>query len=290
MTETSDTSTCSACGWTSQKQRCCRYASSVKLFYGADARGVWSLGTDFVLKERPLDPPTFEVLNTRFLHAHTNIPIPSIAKDWVDKDGRQFLMVDRVEGEDLQAAWPKLSQDEKERIARQTADFLQQLRDLQSAKMASIGEAPLYAGWLFLQGAGTPHGPFASDDELWQSLVPKLEKVPEKARDAFRKRLPPCAPYTFTHGDLTTVNIMVKDGNLAAIVDWERAGYFPVWWEYTAAKIGLSKEDVEWKELLASRMQPFEDGRVFWKQFYKLSRYPKLDDDGEELLEELLQE
>jgi len=290
MAATNNTSACSACGWTSQKQRCCRYASSVRLFYGADARGVWSIGTDFVLKERPADPPTYEAANTQFLQAHTSIPIPKIAKDWVDKDGRQFLMVDRVEGENLQSAWPMLSQDAKIRIAGQTANFLQQLRSLQSGKMASLGEAPLYSGWLFLQGAGTPHGPFASDDALWQSLVRKLEKLPEKARDAFRKRLPPCAPYTFTHGDLTTVNIMIKDENLAAIVDWERAGYFPVWWEYTAAGIGLSDEDAEWKRLLASRMQPYEDGRAFWKNFLKLSRYPDLDDDGKAFLEELLQD
>ncbi|KAF1912127.1 kinase-like domain-containing protein [Ampelomyces quisqualis] len=288
MAENNSPSACSACGWTSQKQRCCHYASTVKLFYGADARGVWYIGTDFVLKERPADPPTYEVTNTQFLHAHTSVPITEIAKHWLDKDGRQFIMVDRVEGEDLQTAWPTLSQDAKIRIAGQTASFLEQLRNLQSDKMASIGNAPLYSGWLFLQGAGTPHGPFASEDELWQSLVRKLEKLPEKVRDAFHKRLPPCAPYTFTHGDLTTVNIMVKDGNLVAIIDWERAGYFPVWWEYTAAGIGLGKEDAEWKELLQSKMQPFEDGKAFWKNFLQLSRYPDLDDGVKDFVEELL--
>ncbi|KAH8714861.1 hypothetical protein GQ44DRAFT_730583 [Phaeosphaeriaceae sp. PMI808] len=97
-------------------------------------------------------------------------------------------------------------------------------------------------------------------------MVCKLEKLLKKARDAFRKRLPPCTPYIFTHDDLTTVNIIVKDGNLAAIVDWERARYFLAWWEYTAAGIRLSDEDVEWKELLASKMQPFENRRAFWKK------------------------
>ncbi|KAH7371429.1 kinase-like domain-containing protein [Pyrenochaeta sp. MPI-SDFR-AT-0127] len=290
MAEPNKSSTCSACGWTSQKQHHCSYTSSVKLFYGAGPRGVWSIGTDFVLKERPADPPSYEATNTKFLHAHTSIPIPGVSKYWVDKGGRQFIMADRVDGEDLQTAWSTLSQDAKLHIAEQTADFLQQLRNLHSGKMASIGDAPLYSGWLFLQGVATPHGPFASDDAFWQSLVRRLEKVPEKARDALRKQFPPCTPYTFTHGDLSNVNIMVKDGNLAAIVDWEGAGYFPAWWEYTAAGIGLGPEDKEWKELLSSKMQPFEDGRAFWKMFRLLSRYPDLDDHGKGLVEELLRQ
>ncbi|KAF2679209.1 hypothetical protein K458DRAFT_461325 [Lentithecium fluviatile CBS 122367] len=273
MANPNNPSPCPSCSWTPQKQHRCYYTSSIKSFYGASARGVWFIGTDIVLKERPADPPTYEVANKQFLQAHTSIPTPGIAKDW-----------------DLQAAWPTLSQIAKVRIAGQMANHLEQLRKLQAGKMASIGEAPLYSGWLFLQGAGTPHGSFTLEDELWQSLVGKLEKLPEKARDAFRKRLPPCAPYTFTHGDLTTVNFMVKDGNLAAIIDWEWAGYFPIWWEYTAAGIELGKEDAEWKELLASRIPPSEDGRAFWKGFYRLSRYPDLGDDGKELVEELLRE
>jgi hypothetical protein len=45
-----------------------------------------------------------------------------------------------------------------------------------------------------------------------------------------------CALYTSTHDDLTTVNIMIKDGNLAAIIDWYSAGYFLAWY-YAALEI-----------------------------------------------------
>lgn len=60
-----------------------------------------------------------------------------------------------------------------------------------------------------------------------------LEKVPEKARQRLQKRMPPAGPFTFTHGDLTNVNIIVKDGHLAGIIDWEVSGFYPVWWEFT---------------------------------------------------------
>lgn len=42
-------------------------------------------------------------------------------------------------------------------------------------------------------------------------------------------------PIVFTHGDLAPRNIMVNDGRIAAIVDWETAGWLPASWEYIQA-------------------------------------------------------
>lgn len=43
---------CSACSWTTERQKGCRYESHVKLFNGCSDRGVWSLGSQLILKER----------------------------------------------------------------------------------------------------------------------------------------------------------------------------------------------------------------------------------------------
>ncbi|KIY64176.1 hypothetical protein CYLTODRAFT_425459 [Cylindrobasidium torrendii FP15055 ss-10] len=37
----------------------------------------------------------------------------------------------------------------------------------------------------------------------------------------------------FAHSDLNPTNILIKDGRLAAIIDWEMAGWYPEYWEYT---------------------------------------------------------
>ncbi|KAJ6147592.1 hypothetical protein N7497_009574 [Penicillium chrysogenum] len=37
----------------------------------------------------------------------------------------------------------------------------------------------------------------------------------------------------FTHGDLNPRNILAENGNITGIVDWENAGFFPEYWEYT---------------------------------------------------------
>lgn len=39
----------------------------------------------------------------------------------------------------------------------------------------------------------------------------------------------PEGPCVLTHGDLNLSNIMVKDGKITAIIDWEHAGFYP-WW------------------------------------------------------------
>ncbi|KAK0234050.1 hypothetical protein IW262DRAFT_129364 [Armillaria fumosa] len=41
----------------------------------------------------------------------------------------------------------------------------------------------------------------------------------------------------FTHSDLHIRNILVKDGRLAGIINWETAGRFPEYWEYTMLEI-----------------------------------------------------
>lgn len=51
---------CSACSWSSERQDGCYYDSHVKLFYGVSDRGVWSLGSNLILKERSNNPPNFE--------------------------------------------------------------------------------------------------------------------------------------------------------------------------------------------------------------------------------------
>lgn len=43
----------------------------------------------------------------------------------------------------------------------------------------------------------------------------------------------------FTHADLSPSNIMVKDGKITAIIDWEFAGWFPEYRGYTKIFYGF---------------------------------------------------
>ena len=148
----------------------------------------------------------------------------------------------------------------------------------------------MYSAFLFPNGCGIPNSPLSSDDELQNEMDKALEMIPIKARQYLRDRMPPAAPFTFTHSHLTNANIIVKEGNFAGILDSEGSGYFPVQWEFTCAVIGLGQEDSEWKTLLSKFNPDYIGARKFWLDFYTLRRYSKLDKRGQKLLEELLKD
>lgn len=241
------------------------------------------MGTKLVIKERSVGPPNFEAQNLRFLQANTTIPTPNIITDW-SEGSRYFMVNERLSGEPLDSAWPRMSTTERHRVAKQTADYLNQLRQLHSTRIEGLKGEPIYSAFLFPVGYGVPHGPLSTDEELWNELAKALEGVPLKAVHRLRAQMPSSTPYTFTHGDLTSVNVMVEDGNLVGIIDWEASGYFPVWWEYTSAGIGLTSEDKEWKSLLQSYMPDFTAAREFWVDFYYLSKYPNLNERATKFL------
>ncbi|KAJ0421477.1 kinase-like domain-containing protein [Aspergillus carlsbadensis] len=247
---------CSACSWTAERQKHCSYESHVKLFYEAGDRGLWSLGSRLILKDRGASLPTFEVPNIQFVRDQTSIPVPTVVDSW-EEGGRALIFMKRVPGVPLIEAWPSLSTPEKEHIARQTADYLLQLRELQCDKMQALGGHPIYSNFLF------------------KNKVKNMERglkdaVPQAARRRLRDRMPPAAPYTFTHNDLTNVNIMVQNASLAGIIDWEMAGFFPVWWEYVCTSVPDSEEHKEWKTLLRSHMPDHSAAREFWLDYYYL--------------------
>lgn len=108
-----------ACSWTPQRQKHCNYESHVKLFYEAGDRGVWSLGSKLILKDRGSNLPTSEVPNIQFVQQETTIPIPTVVESWEER-GHTLIIMKRIPGEPLGRAWPKLSTEEREHLARQT--------------------------------------------------------------------------------------------------------------------------------------------------------------------------
>lgn len=122
------------------------------------------------------------------------------------------------------------------------------------------------------------YAPFSSDDELWNAISLTLQRpttkvFPQKALDNLRKCQPSCEPYVLTHCDLNTQKIVVKDGKLAGITDWEWAAYHPVWCEYFSASFWSSEdmwseEDKEWGMLLQKRMRLHGEGFKDAEGFY----------------------
>ena len=57
--------------------------------------------------------------------------------------------------------------------------------------------------------------------------------------------IPPSRRIVLSHCDLTPRNILVQDGKIQGLVDWENSGWFPKYWEYV--RFFQRSADKDWK-------------------------------------------
>lgn len=120
-----------------------------------------------------------------------------------------------------------------------------------STSIQSIDQNTCFPGLLYSDLE--PHGPLYSDDsELWDAISLTLHDPPKRvfsqgALDNLKKRLLECEPQVLTHCDLKLSNIMVQDGRVAGVLDWEFAAYYPIWYDYVSDSWRW-REDFEWKK------------------------------------------
>ncbi|KAI0843961.1 kinase-like domain-containing protein [Daldinia vernicosa] len=178
----------------------------------------------------------------KLVRQHTSIPVPEPLDVIVEQGDTNdpfsgpipYLLMKRVPGLPLSRCQNVLSDRDIERIVNQLKDYVAQLRDiprltrLGMAICNTLGEACRDPR---IQGAN-PVGPFADEAAFSQML----RFSDEPARRGHK--------IVFTHADLNPRNILVdqtvqSDGsigwNVTGIVDWETAGYYPEYWDYTKA-------------------------------------------------------
>lgn len=77
-----------------------------------------------------------------------------------------------------------------------------------------------------------PVGFWGLQRKRWARWVEKQHQDPSKL-----------STFILTHGDLTPRSMIVHDGRITGIVNWERSGFFPEYAEYAfAMKLGHSIE------------------------------------------------
>lgn len=178
----------------------------------------------------------------KVVRQHTLIPAPK-ALDMVDEQANindpsswptSYLLMTRVPGFPLSRCEKVLSERDIERIVIQLKDYVSQLRDIPQSTNSdkaicnTLGEAcrdPRING-------AAPVGPF--EDEAAFSQMLRFSDDPARRGNKI----------VFTHVDLNPRNILVDqslqlDGSISwsvtGIVDWEFAGYYPEYWDYTKA-------------------------------------------------------
>ncbi|KAB5554752.1 kinase-like domain-containing protein [Coniochaeta sp. 2T2.1] len=181
-----------------------------------------------------------EAMALRFVKAYTSIPVPDVvSSDW------DRLTMTYVEGETLHQAWPTLTADQQSGILAQLQDYISQLQAL----------GGIYLGRLDGQGVVVPSmmtrsgGPFGSLTELHEWLVQPPRRLPTQSIywHQITTQLRADCPIVFTHGDIAARNILIHDGRIVALLDWEFAGWYPEYWDYVFALRGM--DNIDWETL-----------------------------------------
>jgi aminoglycoside phosphotransferase len=190
---------------------------------------------------------TKEVLTTLFVAQNTTIPVPKIL-DIIDLPGcRRLVIMTRLPG---QKPSENLSETSPLLLEEDLRNVLLQLRTLKPPSDSCVTGFPDGPCWQYSLATRKPIGPFPSinafhdfildPDRAWGDSSEAVLTVSKKLYTRNYQ-------IRFTHGDLRPPNILVENGRLSGIVDWETAGWFPEYWERVSGSYAIHNN---WRALL----------------------------------------
>ncbi|KAK4238547.1 hypothetical protein C8A03DRAFT_33425 [Achaetomium macrosporum] len=171
----------------------------------------------------------------RFIRRYTEIPVPMIFADFEDDDA-YYLITEFVEG----VSMADLPEHQKDVVIAEVEGHLAKLKELRSNRM------------------GGPSG----------IVIPPYRVLCETEREDWSQLRPAeRSDYVFCHNDCSQHNIIVNPDTLkiAAIVDWEYAGFYPEYFEFPFYKrngpsVALGEEEDDTFELLN-----FLNSQLMWE-------------------------
>lgn len=199
----------------------------------------------------------------RFISQNTSIPVPKVYSAFEHK-GRTFILMERIEGELLWSGWVQRPDTSKARILCQLKAITEQLREIPPQDIRGVADVtggPVYDQRLPKKDLW---GPFPTIDAFHKELrfgheiedfnehqLSNLPGLPDLV--AFHRQ--PWPRPAFTHGDLSSLNILVRGDDVVGIIDWETAGWMPPYWEYTSAW-HVNPQNMFWQEEIDKFITP----------------------------------
>jgi len=216
-----------------------------------------------------------EANSTSFVSRNTNIPVPKILGTYT-ANSKNFIFMSRVQGKPLSESVHSLSAQEFDTIAVELTLCLDQLRALriqtfeQSSYIGSIGHGECKDA-IFRAGSDK-RGPFSTELEMHSNICDRwldLRSWGNNKTDNYIHILRrmyfenSSHEIRFTHGDLSPCNIMIHQGHVSGILDWQEAGWYPEYWEYVNAMGGCAGIwDTLWPLQIEKILQPYDYMRL----------------------------
>ncbi|GJJ11016.1 hypothetical protein Clacol_005245 [Clathrus columnatus] len=161
--------------------------------------------------------------------AHSlGLPAPRMISYGDDGSGKGgSIWMSCLEGEPLNEKWQSLTEEEITTIVNELDQCLIRLRQFPNPKgehIGSLADGPIPS----FRVSGGVILPAENKRQFLSNLIGchKFEGSLSVILDIHHD-------IVLTHGDLYRHNILVKDGHLSGIVDWECGGWLPEYWDYT---------------------------------------------------------
>jgi serine/threonine protein kinase len=241
-----------------QNIKCCRSPTSSNIIY-LSPRHIVKFGRTVHLAEASA---------LRLVKASTSIPVPKVHCAFRDeKSGVSYIVMERIDGEMLGKKLGQMSERDREGIWGQLKDMWGELRGIANLRPGAVCAAD--GGTLHdprIWGAAKGMGPFNTEGEFNLFLRNGIESTEnieegEKKRDVerlikmHREHEARHLKTVFTHSDVSASNILVKAGKVVGLIDFEMAGFYPEYWEYTTA---MNSNYIKgWREEIAKFLTPY---------------------------------
>lgn len=257
-------------------------------------RKIVRVGRHFVVKYGPI-LEEIEAQNMIFVRGKTKIPVPKVYAIFNSPDKKEkvlYIIMEYIEGSTLLSKWPTMSTLEKDLVIKKLRFYFDELRLIPSPNYyGSLGQRHLLDS-MFWTGEGANrnaavNGPFMTESDLNEALVQKsMLNASQNGRhgykaDFYRRSLPSIFHghrSVFTHGDFQRKNIIIRKKSSSStssnalpktkistqsvedyevtLVDWEKAGWYPTYWEYCSATWSFKWDD-DWPNRIEAVLRPY---------------------------------
>ncbi|KAJ5770741.1 uncharacterized protein N7511_002792 [Penicillium nucicola] len=196
----------------------------------------------------------------RFISQHTSIPVPKIFCTFT-QSGWTYIVMERIKGDIIGKGWVRRKEDSKAKLLSQLAEKFREMRELQPSEGTTISSVD--GGSLYdcrIAGPTPRFGPFDTLQDFHRHLRMGLEFDPGMMLEGQEliKQQSKTWPLVFTHGDLSSLNILARGDDIVGIIDWETAGWYPSYWEYTSAH-QVNPQNSFWVHEIDKFLQPMPE-------------------------------
>ena len=192
------------------------------------------LSLNLIVKQTRESDAADELEGMRFAQ-QLGLRVPSI-KRVVHKDRDVCIIMTRIHGRTMEAAWPNMSWLLTIWVAIQLRCFVEIMRMSRSSTAGSLitgkGKSIWLEDYYGLPEHATPET-LSSFIQFWLQYIPPWKRT-EPQISTRGLRLLPITPkhFVFTHQDLALRNLLFDEDNNLWLIDWEFSGWYPTYFEY----------------------------------------------------------